>query len=870
MPWFRFWRVRKIKFQNYSGKKLSRFSRARLIRFLALASFFSLIAGIFLFAVLFVWAAASLPSPDKVVRREGFATKIMDRNGKPLYDVFAEQKRLPVELQDVPTHLRQATVAIEDKNFYKHQGFDPLGWLRAIYSITFRRQLAGGSTLTQQLVKNVLLTSQRTLTRKVKEFILAVQTENRYSKDQILQMYLNEAPYGGTAWGVAAAAESYFGKEVKDLNLVESVILAGLPQRPSYYSPFGSNPKAYLSRASDVLRRMREDGYLTQEQYEQALKELPEVKFQSQEGSFSAPHFVMYVKQLLEERYGDKVVEQGGLRVTTTLDLDIQEKAQAAVKEEIKKVESLHITNGAALIIDPQTGEILGMVGSKDYDDPDYDGKVNVVLSLRQPGSAIKPVTYLTAFLKGYTVATMVADVRTEFPGGLTSKPYVPVNYDGKDHGPVDLRHALGSSLNLPSVKLLAMVGVKDMLAMAYKMGLKTLEPTQENVNRFGLSVTLGGGEVRLIDLATAYCTFANSGYKIEPIAILKVEDKNGKILEQTKPRKTQRIISEGAAYLINNILADNNARLITFGPGSLLNIAGQTVAVKTGTTDDKRDNWTVGWTPRFLVGVWVGNNDNSAMKEVASGVSGASAIWRRIVLNLFNRYPSTEFVMPDGISKVAVDKISGYPSHDGFDSKEEIFLPGTLPAGEDPIHKQIKICRGQKDKLASDTMVSQGDFEEREVVILREEDPISTDGRNRWQEAINAWIGKQSDERYKVPGEYCGESDEVIVNFKKPQEHEQINSSEVEVEIEAVANYKIEKVEIYLDGDKKESFGSKPYTTKFSLTDGPHTLKAKAYNEKGNSGEREIKIGINKPWDWSASPSPSPTPLPSISPSPS
>ncbi|MCG2691698.1 transglycosylase domain-containing protein, partial [Microgenomates group bacterium] len=435
-------------------------------------------------------------------RREGFSTKILDRNGELLYDVFADQRRTPVTLDQVPLTLRQATIAIEDKNFYSHQGFDPLGWVRAMFNTVFRfRRLAGGSTLTQQLVKNTLLRQQRIVSRKIKEFVLSVQIEKKYTKDEILQMYLNESPYGGTAWGVEAAAETYFGKKVSELNLVESAILAGLPQAPSLYSPFGINQEAYKDRTKAVLRRMREDDYLTKDEEKQAMADLETVKFAAEGSSFKAPHFVMYVKQKLIDRYGEKLVEQGGLRVTTSLDWKLQEKAQEIVSEEIAKVEKIAITNGAALVLNPQTGEILAMVGSKNYSAEDYDGKVNVTLSLRQPGSAIKPVTYATAFKKGYTAATMLVDVLTEFPGGVNFPEYKPKNYDGKVRGPVQLRYTLGNSLNIPAVKLLQLVGVKDMLSTAYQMGFTNLEPTNANVNRIGLSVTLGGGEVRLIDM---------------------------------------------------------------------------------------------------------------------------------------------------------------------------------------------------------------------------------------------------------------------------------------------------------------------------------------------------------------------------------
>ncbi len=656
-------RVRKRKIWLYKR----RLKTGSLYSNLAVLTFIGAAAGLLILTGVFAWYARDLPRPDKVVRHEGFATRIYDRHGELLYDVYGEQKRTPIGLDQIPEHLKNATIAIEDKDFYQHGGFDVRGWMRSLYNIVIHRRLQGGSTITQQLVKNVLLTSKRTLPRKIKEFILAVQIEKKYSKDEILQMYLNEAPYGGTAWGVEAAAETYFGKEAKDLNLVESAILAGLPQRPTTYSPFGQNPKAYVGRTKDVLRRMREDGYISGEEEEMASEELEKVELAENAGNFQAPHFVMYVKQQLVDLYGEKMVEQGGLKVTTTLDLKLQEKAQEAVSEEIKKVEYLDITNGAAILMNPQTGEILSMVGSKDYNAPDYDGKVNVTLSLRQPGSAIKPVNYLTAFKKGYTPSTLIMDTRTEFPGGIGKPPYVPVNYDGKYHGPLQVRYALGSSINLPAVKMLAQVGIEEMLKTAYQMGFTTLQPTKQNLSRFGLSLTLGGGEVKLLDMVSAYSAFANGGLKVEPVAILKVEDQNGKVLQELKPVKGERVMSEGEAYLINDILDDNEARLITFGENSAIRIKEYQVAVKTGTTDDKRDNWTVGWNPHFIVGVWVGNNDNSEMKQVASGVTGAAPIWRRIVYAAAESLGAEDFPVPEKIVATEVDSVSGFSCHDGF-----------------------------------------------------------------------------------------------------------------------------------------------------------------------------------------------------------
>jgi 1A family penicillin-binding protein len=864
--WQRNWRQRLFRAKQLARQYRVR-TKADLVKLLALIAFFGLVGGFLVMTVLFAWYAKDLPQPDKVVRREGFATKILDRNGELLYDVFADQRRTPVTLDQVPQDLREATVAIEDKNFYKHEGFDPLGYVRAVFNTMFRfRRLAGGSTLTQQLVKNVLLTPERALGRKIKEFVLAVQIEKKYTKDEILQMYLNESPYGGTAWGVEAASETYFGKKVNELNLIESAVLAGLPQSPSRYSPFGQNEGAYKDRTKAVLRRMREDNYITKDEEKQALAELDQIEFKGEGGSFKAPHFVMYVKQQLVEKYGEKLVEQGGLKVTTTLDWELQEKAQEIVSEEIAKVENLHITNGAGLVLDTNTGEILAMVGSKNYFAEDYDGKVNVTLSQRQPGSSIKPVTYVTAFKQGMNPAKMIVDVATEFPGGANLPVYKPKNYDGKDHGPVQLRHALGNSLNIPAVKLLQLVGIKNMLETAYDMGLTTLEPTTANVNRFGLSVTLGGGEVRLIEMVSAYSSFANSGLKIEPVSILKVEDQNGKTLEEFRPVTGKRILSENEAFLISDILSDNNARLITFGANSLLRIPNYQVAVKTGTTDDQRDNWAIGWTPDRIVGTWVGNNDNSQMKSVASGVSGASPIWRRIMVETLKGQPVKGWPVSSGIASVEVDAISGQIAHDGWPSRTEYMIKGTEPVGSDPIHTKLKLCRGQ-NKLVTSTQIARGDYDEKEFIVLKENDPAGG-GRNRWQEGIDAWRNQQSDERYHFPIENCGESNEVVVQIESPVDRAKIGN-DFNFSAKVTANKTVKKVTFYVDGTEKKVLTSKPYEYNQHLENGTHTLKVRAEDEGGNAGDSEIKVGVNVDWDYSPSSTPSPSPSPSSSPAP-
>ena len=860
--WKKIWQRRLYRL-NYPSKIKRKFTLIKAYPLLTAGLFFFLVFFVLAFGVVLAIYSRDLPRPDQVVRREGFATKIYDRNGKLIYDVYKKEKRTPVELEKIPVYLRQATVAIEDKDFYKHKGFDIRGWIRSIYWLVRYRKLAGGSTITQQLVKNVLLTQERTINRKIKEFILALQIERKYSKDQILQMYLNESSYGGTAFGVEEAAETYFGKSVSELNLIESAILAGLPQRPSYYSPFGKNPDAYIQRTKDVLRRMREDGYITSEQEKEARALLPGVEFNKSRQTIKAPHFVMYVKKLLEEKYGERMVEEGGLRVTTTLDLDFQEKAQATVAAEIAKVEKLHITNGAVVVMDPQTGEILAMVGSKNYDDPNYDGKVNVALSLRQPGSAIKPVTYVTALKKGYTLSSLLLDVKTAFPGGADRPEYIPENYDGKEHGPLRVRTALGSSINIAAVKMLAKVGIKSMLETAYQMGISTLEPTEENLKRLGLSVTLGGGEVRLLELVSAYCAFANGGLKVEPIAILKVTDKDGNVLEEHTNFPKKQVITPEQAFLISHALSDNNARLLTFSENNALVIPGRTVAVKTGTTNDKRDNWTIGWTPQVIVGVWVGNNDNSQMKEVASGVSGAAPIWRKIIMEFLKDKPVLDFEIPQNIVTAEIDTVSGYKSHDGFPSTVEYFIKGTEPSGsegDDPVHLKLKVCRSS-GKLATPFDISRGEYEEKEFFIFKEDDPTAApEGPNKWQEAIDRWVAAQSDPRYHPPTELCETKDQIEVKIINPPDHAQLENN-FQVKIEPILVNEVVKIEIFIDGNLKETLTSAPYERDLSLSDGTHSIKVRVQDNKGNIGEKEVKIGVNVPWDYTP---PTPTLLPS------
>jgi len=850
----------KIKFKiDFKSKK----TWYNLFKFILVALGLGLIAVL----VLFAWFSKDLPNPANVVRHDGFTSRIYDRNGTLIYDVYKDAKREPVVWADIPEYLKKATIAVEDKDFYKHSGFDPLAPFRIIKNIFYFKKITGGSTLTQQLVKNVLLNSDVTITRKIKEFILAIQIEAKYKKDEILLMYLNEAPYGGASWGVGFAAEQYFGKKVKDLTFVESVILAGLPQRPNAYSPFSKTPKAYIERSAHVLTRMVEDGYITSEQKIEAQKEIENFKFYENKTQLLSPHFVFWVKDQLIDKYGEDVVEGAGLKITTTLDINIQNEVQEIVAQEIDKSEKLGISNGAAMVIDPTNGQVLAMVGSRGYSSDKTDGKFNVTTqALRQPGSAIKPVTYLTAIRKGYTASSLIMDTPVTFAGTGGQKDYSPNNYTGKFVGPLSLRYALGNSINTTAVKVLARVGLNNMLQQAFEMGLSTLEPTSENLKRFGLAVTLGGAEVKMIDLTAAYGALVNGGMRFDPVGVLKVEDQSGRVLEEYKPVTGKLVMTPQEAFIISSILSDNSAREITFGAVNSLNITGYQVAVKTGTTNDKRDNWTIGWTPNILVSVWVGNNDNSPMGKVASGVSGASPIWRRIILATISKRPKQDFPIPDKIVSMEVDRISGWPSHDGFASRQDYFIDGTQPVGPDTIHLKVKVCK-DKAGLATPEDVTNNNYNEKEYFKFFEDDPVSTDGKNRWQEGIDGWIATQGDkDKYFPPTNYCRSDGMVTVSFDSPSDHQTVGNN-FDVRLSTSSLKKISEVKLWVNGTESKSWNERPFETSLHLEDGLYTLKVKATDKDGASNEREIKIGVNKPWDWTPSPIPTITPLPTIVP---
>ena len=748
-----------------SGSPISRFIKKLIkktfylffiILFLAILG-----GGIFAFFT-FLRLSASLPDPNSIIEREiAQTTKILDRTGETiLYEIHGDEQRTLINLDDIPLHVKQATVAIEDKDFYNHKGFSLWAMTRTMITNVLKGQKAGASTLTQQLIKNAILTNEKTYTRKVKEVIFAYQVEKRFSKDEILQMYLNEIPYGSTAYGIEAASRRYFNKHATEVNLAEAAILAALPQAPSRYSPYGPNRELLLGRQHYILNQMAEQGYINKEDA-QIAKEF-EIKFKEPTQKIIAPHFVMYVKEQLGNKYGEKIMEQGGLNITTTIDLYKQNLAEETIDEHAEIIlEKYNASNAALLAIDPKNGQILSMVGSKDYFSDVIDGQVNITTSLRQPGSSIKPLVYAAAFEKGYTPDTILYDVLTNF-SVIEENDYTPHNYDDKELGPVTMKKALAGSLNIPAVKTLYLAGVRNVLNLAEEVGYTTLN----NIDKLGLSLVLGGGEVKMIEHANAFSIFAREGEIHPVVSILKVEDKEGNVLEEYR-EKTKQIINPKTARTINTILSDNDLRAYAFGYRNwlFLDSRPKATATKTGTTNNYRDSWTIGYTPSIITAVWAGNNDNTAMKKGAAGGKVAAPIWHDFMLKVLGDSPIESFKKPESettgkkvldgeeeaISIVKLDKISGLLATDltPEDSVEEkmFYTPHSI------LHHL------DKDDPRSDL----------------EFNPEQDWQYDPWENAIKKWIASSSEkliEQYREDNE-LDENTEIKIAFESPPDEE-------------------------------------------------------------------------------------------------
>lgn len=659
---------------------------------------------------LYAYYARDLPDPGALANRSLFQTaRILDRNGKLLEELVDPEggRRTLVTLDKVPVVMRDATIAAEDSSFYDNPGFDARAIVRAFYQwARYGSPQSGASTITQQLVKNTLLGPEQTGERKAKEAFLAIELTRRYSKDQILQMYLNEINYGNRAYGIEAAAETYFGKPAQGLTLAEASLLAGLPQAPAYYDPYENLPAAQ-ERQRYVLEQMVRTRAITQAQAEQALAAPPSLKPRSVGRSTQAPHFVSYVRQQVEEQFGTEALFRSGLQITTTLDLDWQNAATRVARERIQAVKGRNANNAAVVSIKPETGEILAMLGSVNFDDPSIDGQVNVALAERQPGSALKPFTYLTAFGKGWSPATVLMDLPTDFNG------YRPNNFDDRFRGPVSVRSALAQSLNIPAVEALQFVGIPDMLATVHRLGVTSLRQPE----RYGLSVTLGGGEVRLLDLTYAYAALANGGRQVgtpapterrqggframDPVSILKVTDSGGKVLYQYQPPQPLEVADPRLVYQVTSVLSDNAARLPTYGANNALELNGRPAAVKTGTTNNYVDAWTVGYTPDLVTGVWVGNTRGGAMQEVG-GSLGAGAIWNGFMEEVLRGTPVKQFQRPSGVVEAEVCALSTLlPTQECRDAQtpvrgtvKDLFVESVnLPTKPDTWYQRVEVC---------------------------------------------------------------------------------------------------------------------------------------------------------------------------------
>lgn len=652
--------------------RLPAFSLRRLLKkIFFLGLIVAVVGGTFL-TMLIAALSRNLPEPGRLIERAvPISTKIYDREGKVLlYDIHGEIKRTPTALDKIAPSAKWAALVAEDKNFYTHEGFRIKSILRAMLAnLTHLGTVQGGSTITQQFIKNAVLTNEKTVTRKLKELLLAYKIEKRFTKDEILGMYFNEIPYGSTVYGIEAAAQTFFNKPAAELSLVESALLAALPKAPTRLSPYGNHTDELVGRIQYILRQMKEGGYITNAEANQALAENPLARVKARRENILAPHFVLYVRELLVEKYGEEFVERGGLKVITTLDWNLQQIAEEEVRKGGERNEKAYQGNNAALVAeDPQTGQLLAMVGSRDYFEEKIDGNVNVALRARQPGSSFKPIVYAAAFEKGFTPDTPLWDVVTTFKA--EPKDYTPHNYDDKEHGLLTMRQTLAGSLNVPAVKTIYLTGIERVLTLAEKLGYTTLKER----SRFGLSLVLGGGEVKLLEHVGAFSTLASGGMRLPQSVLLKIEDASGRVLQEWEKTAGSRILDQTVVQELTNILSDNSARSFVFGANSPLILKDRPVAAKTGTTNDWRDGWTLGYTPALAAGVWVGNNNNAAMKRGADGVLIAAPIWNAFMSRALKGKPVEQFTPTSprpvansllrgqgvGMMKVNVNKITG------------------------------------------------------------------------------------------------------------------------------------------------------------------------------------------------------------------
>jgi len=854
------WRIKKVEGPLLAKRKKVYFKKRKGIFRSCLLVFFIVFIFLFLLSAigtvgLFAWIGKGLPNPDRVIAREvPESTKIYDRTGKiVLYEIHGEEKRTVLRFEEIPDEVKWATIAMEDKDFYRHAGFDLRGIMRAFWvNLTQGGRLQGGSTITQQFIKNSILTQEKTYIRKIKELILAYQIERKFTKDQILRMYLNEVPYGATAYGIEAAAQTYFGKSARDIDLTESALLVALTKAPTYYSPYGSHREELLARQRHILDLMEQAQFITPQEVQEAKKIDVLSKVISRREKIFAPHFVMYVKELLTQKYGERVVEEGGLKVYTTLDTSYQEVAEEVIRYfGEKNAENFKASNAALAAIDPRTGEILAMVGSRDWFNEEIDGMVNVTLRERQPGSSFKPVVYAASFLKGYTPETILYDVVTNFGLKAPGKgDYIPHDYDDKERGPVSIRKALAGSLNIPAVKTLYLTGLDNVLELAKNLGYTALK----DKSHYGLSLVLGGGEVKLLEHTASFGVFAQEGIRHPISAIIRIEDRNGRVIEKLKIRE-EKVLEPEIARKITDILSDNEARSFIFGAQNFLNLGTRSVAAKTGTTDDFRDAWTIGYTPSLVAGVWVGNNDNTEMKKGADGSRVAAPIWHEFMKRVLKDAPREEFEKPE-------------PAEENL----KPVLKGEV--GGKIILKIDKASGKRATEFTPAEFVEERTYEERHSILhyLNKDDPRGpplenpkTDPQYQlWEEAIQKWAEKNERPIEAPPQDFDDvhiPENKPIITISLPKEGSVISSLELEVKGEAKAPRGIYETHFFIDNGLMASIKAStskilgmevrsdfPFERKIFLGgvgNGLHTLKIVSSDDVANVGSSEITFEL-------------------------
>lgn len=801
---------------------------------------YSIVGGFSFILLLFAWFAKDLPSPNKINSRLlAESTKILDRDGNLIYEVHGDKNRTLISFEEMPKYIKDASVAIEDKDFYKHKGFSAKGYLRALYyDFTKKKAAQGGSGITQQFVKNALLTPEKTISRKIKELILSIEIEIVYSKDDILKMYLNEIPYGSNAYGIEAAAKTYFGKGAKDLTLPECASLAAMAKAPTYYSPFGSHKEELLTRKNLVLDRMAEQGYISKDEA-LAAKEV-KLAFTKKQESITYPHFVMYVKEKLVEKYGEKMVEEGGLRITTTIDPGKQKIAEEVIeKDGPSHLKKYGASNASLVSIDPKTGQVLAMVGSINYFDDAIDGNVNVAIRDRQPGSSFKPFAYATAWKKdSYGPGSPMFDLKTDFGGN-----YKPNNYDGREHGLQTMRSSLSQSLNIPAVKALYIAGVKETIDTAHDMGISTLN----DPDRYGLALVLGGGEVKLADMAGAFGVFANKGEKKDVTPILKVENSKGKVLEEYKNNKGKQVLDSQIAYLVSSVLSDNNARAPIFGSNSPLTFGkSRPVAAKTGTTQEWRDAWTVGYTPSLVTGVWAGNNDNSTMKNGADGVYVAAPLWNKFMTKALAGTPVEQFEKPSGIKKITIDKVSGKKPIEGSETVTDEF-PSWFKMEKSTSGKGYKIYKPD-GKLATEDCPAES-VQTIYSSQVQAEIPPNDPSYPRWIKPIAGWAKSHGYGTTVIPTEYtdqCNVGNKPTISISLSEGTIPLGSA-VTATASVTAPLGVSKVQFYLDDNLVSTDTSAPFSKSITPSSaGSHKITAKVTDNGANTASDSASVFVS------------------------